>query len=125
MSAVIVSGQMALEDGRNRYDLAQFDSFYLPARQVARIIARERLFVYIGAALYEGVGEFLVRKFDLSLPLGVIHQIHGKPPYEREVFMTLDPGTGLGPAGRPTNTKKIWRKSTVTLTCPPPGSGCT
>ena len=30
-----------------------------------------------------------MRKYDLTLPLGNIHQTHGKPPYQREVFMTL------------------------------------
>jgi 5-deoxy-glucuronate isomerase len=28
-------------------------------------------------------------KYDLSLPLGDIHQIHGEAPYKREVFMTV------------------------------------
>ena len=66
---------------------------------------------------------FFTRKYDLSLPLGDIHQIHGTPPYKREVFMTVaqqdkasrlicgitigEPGNGQ--AGRHINTLMTWK----------------
>lgn len=93
MSAVIISGSMSLLRGGESFTLRRFDSFYMPADCSVTLEAREDLFLYIGAAVYEGIGEFLIRRCDLSLPLGDVHQIHGKPPYEREVFMTLDHNT--------------------------------
>ena len=78
-------------------ELGRFDSFYLPAGCEVRVRALDELFLYAGGAVYEGVGEFFTRRCDLSLPLGAWHQVHGIPPYEREVFMTLDQAT---PASR-------------------------
>jgi len=97
MSAVVVSGRMSLAKDRGEQELGRFDSFYLPAGCEVRVRALDDLFLYAGGAVYEGVGEFFTRRCDLSQPLGSWHQVHGVPPYEREVFMTLDPGT---PASR-------------------------
>lgn len=97
LSAVVIAGSMILEHATGHHVLERFDSFYLPPGDTIRLSAQKDLFVYIGGARYDGIGEFMVRKFDLSLPLGAVHQIHGRPPYEREVFMTLDPDT---PASR-------------------------
>jgi 5-deoxy-glucuronate isomerase len=97
MSAVVVSGAMTLTRGGERHQLGRFDSFYLPAGCEVSVRARQDLFLYAGGAAYEGVGQFLTRRCDLTQPLGAWHQVHGKPPYEREVFMTLDQAT---PASR-------------------------
>ena len=77
--------------------LSRLDSFYLPGKVSAQIMAKKHTVAYLGAAPYENIGKFFIRRFDLSLPIGNVHQLHGKPPYEREVFMTLDHGT---PASR-------------------------
>lgn len=45
---------------------------------------------YIGASVDEGYGTPFFRAFNLQLPLGEIHQIHGKGVGQREVFMTLN-----------------------------------
>lgn len=45
---------------------------------------------YIGASVDEGYGTPFFRAFNLHLPLGEIHQIHGKGVGQREVFMTLN-----------------------------------
>ena len=97
INAGIIEGEaeLAFDGGKNI--LRRLDSFYLPGGRSAKVIAKKDLVVYIGAAPYENVGEFFIRRLDLSLPIGEIHQVHGKPPYEREVFMTLDHGT---PASR-------------------------
>jgi len=61
-------------------------------------VAQSNLILYFGGTPFEGKGAFFVRKYDLTLPLGNIHQVHGKPPYQREVFMTIaqeDPGSRL------------------------------
>jgi 5-deoxy-glucuronate isomerase len=90
LSGVVISGAVTLTRVDKQHALQRFDSFYLPADCSVTVSATEDLFLYIGGALYKDVGEFLIRRCDLSLPLGELHQIHGKPPYEREVFMTLD-----------------------------------
>ena len=41
----------------------------------------------------EGYGKPFFRKCDLTMPIGEIHQIHGSGVSQREVFMTIDPGT--------------------------------
>ena len=115
LSAVVIAGKMILEQGNDSHALERFDSFYLPAGYPARIKATHDLFLYIGGARYEGIGAFFVRKFDLSLPLGEIHQIHGKPPYEREVFMTIDHGT---PASR-LITGLTWGRNGAWTSWPP------
>jgi 5-deoxy-glucuronate isomerase len=91
MAAGVVGGELELHAGSTSARLKKFDSFYLPGACRAEVAAVTDSTLYIGAALYEGVGEFFVRPFDSQLPLGPIHQVHGKPPYEREVFMTVNP----------------------------------
>lgn len=97
LSAVVISGKLTLTMDQQQHVLERFDSFYLPANCSVTVTAVKDLFLYVGGALYEGEGCFLTRQCDCFLPLGALHQIHGKPPYEREVFMTLDQGT---PASR-------------------------
>lgn len=89
LNGVLISGKLELQNGKETYSLEERDSFYLPACQEVEISAKSKLVMYFGGAPYESMGDFFVRKFDLSLSLGHIHQIHGKPPYQREVFMTI------------------------------------
>lgn len=93
LSGVVISGKMTLRKDRERHVLERFDSFYLPGESEVSVTAGQDLFIYIGGARYEGQGRFFTRRCDLTLPLGDLHQIHGRPPYEREVFMTLDEST--------------------------------
>jgi 5-deoxy-glucuronate isomerase len=89
LNGAVVKGKISITHNKDKYLLNKLDSFYLPARENLEIEAEEDAIVFIGGSLYEGKGKFFTRKYDLTLPLGDIHQIHGKPPYKREVFMTL------------------------------------
>lgn len=91
MNVALISGRARLRVGRTTIDMAKLDSFYLPAGRKAQIEALDDLTVYAAGGSYEGIGQFHFRKFDLSLPIGEIHQVHGRPPYRREVFMTVNP----------------------------------
>ena len=89
LNAAVIEGSIGLAGVSGENELNKFDSFYLPGGEEVTIIAREDSTIFIGGSFYEGKGKFFVRKYDLSLPLGDIHQIHGKPPYQREVFLTV------------------------------------
>jgi 5-deoxy-glucuronate isomerase len=89
LNAVLIYGKIKLQMEGENWSLVAKDSFYLSAGKEVEILAETPIIMYIGGAPYDSVGDFFVRKFDLSLPLGNIHQIHGKPPYQREVFMTI------------------------------------
>jgi len=89
LNAVVIYGKIEVEFQSKKELLEKFDSFYLPGKSSAKLTALEDCAVFIGGSICEGKGRFFTRKYDLSIPLGEIHQIHGKPPYEREVFMTL------------------------------------
>ena len=68
-----------------------------PANTSVRIEAVDDSIFYIAGAECSGIGEPSFRKFDISLPIGDIHQIHGSGAGQREVMFTLDPKT---PASR-------------------------
>lgn len=91
LNAVLVSGKATIEYKNQTEELNERDSFYLPGGKQVKITALEDLVIFAGGSHYEGIGDFFIRKYDLSLPVGDIHQIHGKPPYEREVFLTIAP----------------------------------
>jgi 5-deoxy-glucuronate isomerase len=97
LTAAIIAGSARLAHAGTTVSLGKCDSFYLPGGDIATLTAAEDAVLYLGAGPCEGFGAFYVRRFDLSLPMGAIHQIHGEPPFQREVFMTLDPDT---PASR-------------------------
>lgn len=69
--------------------MKQFDAFYIPGESSVTITALEDCIFYIAGALYEGIGHAFFRSFDLSQPVGDIHQIHGEGIGQREVMMTL------------------------------------
>ena len=93
LNGMIFKGKATVEHKSGSTGLNVRDSMYLPAGESLIITAVEDMNMFIGGGPYEGEGEFFVRKYDLSLPLGEIHQIHGKPPYQREVFMTVNQET--------------------------------
>lgn len=69
--------------------MKQFDAFYIPGGDSITITALEETIFYIAGAKYEGFGKPFFRSFDLSQPIGDIHQIHGSGIGQREVMMTL------------------------------------
>lgn len=71
----------------------KLDSFYVVSNMKVRITAKEDCIFYIAGAVDEGYGKPFFRKCDLTMPIGEIHQIHGSGVSQREVFMTIDPGT--------------------------------
>lgn len=92
MNAVVIYGAASLSENSDlNQEMDRFDSFYIPGETSVKITAKEDLVMYIGAAPYMGTGKTLFRKFDLSLPIGDIHQIHGAGSGEREVMFTLAP----------------------------------
>jgi len=91
LNGVIVKGKIEIICNEQKFELDKFDSFYLPATESIRIIANANCSLFIGGSVYESKGSFFTRKYDLSVPLGDIHQVHGESPYRREVFMTVAP----------------------------------
>lgn len=98
MHAVLMNGRVQL-GGNSALDMSmdRFDSFYLPARASVEITSLEDSFFYIAGAPYENIGEVSFRKYDPTLPIGDVHQIHGEGVGRREVMFTLAPKT---PASR-------------------------
>ena len=95
---VLLSGSAQLTDHSSlTQKMERFDSFYIPGGNSVKITALEDCVFYIGGAKYEGIGSPFFRKYDPSLPIGDIHQIHGQGVGQREVMFTLDPKT---PASR-------------------------
>ncbi len=93
-------GEGSLQHTTGSHEFSKLDSFYIPGGDSAEIKATSDCSFFIGGAPYEDTGSFFFRRFDPNLPLGEIHQIHGEPPFEREVFMTLNQET---PASRMIN----------------------
>lgn len=89
LNAMVVTGQVHISHQTGSHTLNKHDSLYVPACQEVDLVAAKDAVLFIGGAVYEGTGQFFTRTYDLTLPLGDIHQVHGKPPYQREVFMTL------------------------------------
>jgi 5-deoxy-glucuronate isomerase len=89
LNGVVIKGSARISHEKGSADLDKLDSFYLPAKEYLSITAETDCTLFFGGSICEGKGRFFTRKYDLSLPLGDIHQVHGKPPYRREVFMTL------------------------------------
>lgn len=89
LNGLVTSGRARVAFHDESHQLKTRDSFYIPAGHPLEIEAVADLVVFIGGGPCEGKGHFFVRHYDLSLPLGARHQIHGRPPFQREVFMTL------------------------------------
>lgn len=91
MNALLISGAVTAVIDGELHNLEKLDSFYVPSKTAVKITAKEKTSVYIGSAPCEGFGKSLVRKMDFTLPIGNIHQIHGKGSGQREVMFTLAP----------------------------------
>lgn len=92
MHPVLISGEAYLsEHDLLNQKMERFDSFYIPANNSIKITATKDCVFYIGGAKYEEIGEASFRKYDPSLPIGDIHQIHGSGVGERKVMFTLAP----------------------------------
>ncbi len=72
-------------------EINRFDSLYLPAGARVTIHAVTDVVFYVGGANFEGIGVPSFRAFDATLPIGDLHQIHGKGTGRREVMFTLPP----------------------------------
>lgn len=78
MHPVLIEGAAQLsEHPQLNQTMKQFDAFYIPGNDRITITALEDCIFYVAAAKYEGYGKPLFRAFDLSQPVGDIHQIHG------------------------------------------------
>jgi 5-deoxy-glucuronate isomerase len=94
MNPVMINGSAKLSGHPTlNQNIDKFDSFYIPADSKIKITATSDSVLYIAGAKYEGIGEASFRKFDITLPIGDIHQIHGKGVGQREVMFTLAPQT--------------------------------
>ena len=94
MHPVMMTGSATLSENKDLpTQMERFDSFYIPANTSVKITAVEDCVLFVGGALYEGIGKTSFRKYDPSLPIGDIHQIHGHGSGRREVMFTLDTGT--------------------------------
>lgn len=92
MHPVLLHGKAALSDHQIlNQNMDRFDSFYVPANNEIKITAIEDCVFYIAGATYEGIGEVSFRKYDPTLPIGDVHQIHGSGVGRREVMFTLAP----------------------------------
>ena len=91
MNAVLISGAARACCRAFDQSMERLDSFYAPGGMSIDILAKSDCVFYLAAAPCDGVGKPFFRRFDLSLPLGEIHQIHGSGSGEREVFFTLNP----------------------------------
>ncbi|NLY44905.1 MAG: 5-deoxy-glucuronate isomerase [Tissierella sp.] len=89
---VLLNGEAILsEHSTLDQEMERFDSFYIPANSSIKITAITECLFYIAGAKYEGIGEPSFRKYDATLPIGDIHQIHGSGTGQREVMFTLSP----------------------------------
>lgn len=82
----IVSGPFDKE-----LDMERFDACYSPGNETLFFRAIDDCIFYIAAAVDEGYGKPFFRKYDPTLPIGDIHQIHGEGAGRREVMFTLAP----------------------------------
>ncbi len=91
MNAACVKGTAKVAWRDFSANCKMLDSFYVTGNMEVTVTAEEDCCFYVGAAVDEGYGKPFFRAFDRELPLGEIHQIHGKGVGSREVFMTVNP----------------------------------
>lgn len=91
MNPVLIKGCAEVSCEAFCEKMEALDSFYITGGMSVEIKATEDCVFYIGGAVCEGFGKPFFRRFDKSLPLGEIHQIHGSGAGRREVFFTLNP----------------------------------
>lgn len=91
MHPVLLAGKTKLHHSVLSQEMDKYDACYIPGNDKLKIEALEDCIFYIAGAKYEGIGKPFFRKFNKDLPIGDIHQIHGKGAGRREVMMTLAP----------------------------------
>ncbi len=91
LNGMVASGSVRINPGAKT--LNRLDSWYQTPADSVTVEALEDSMLYLGGAPFEGKGSFYVRPYDPTLPLGEIRQVHGKPPYRRDVFMTVNQET--------------------------------
>ena len=90
LNLAVIHGSITAKIGDVSKELGKRGSFYLEAGDEAAVRAGENgLVAYVAGAESQGLGKSFFRPFEPDLPIGNIHQIHGKDTYQREVFMTL------------------------------------
>jgi 5-deoxy-glucuronate isomerase len=89
LNGAVIEGNVNIIFENRITALDKCDSFYLPAKKGLTITAKTDTIIFIGGAVYEERGEFFTRKFDLSCTDDKIRQVHGIPPFRRDVFMTV------------------------------------
>ncbi len=78
-------------------NMQKLDGVYLAGGEKCTISAVEDCIIYLGYALYEGIGKSCFIHFDPEAELGPAHEVHGEGTYRREVFIMLGDKT---PASR-------------------------
>lgn len=91
MNLTLIQGRAKIRSAFLNETLNKFDSLTIPGKHSLRICAEEKTVFYIGAAVCEGYGEPMLRRFNQAEPLGHIHQLHGKGAAARHVYFTLGP----------------------------------
>lgn len=89
LNGLVISGSCVLLYFEQEILLNPKDSFYLPAKDHIVIVAREDIIMYLGGSKYAKQGSFFTRIFNSSRPLGNHHQVHGEPPFRRDVMLTV------------------------------------
>ena len=98
LAVSVIKGTVTIEHETTVQTLTKLDSWYQPSKVDSKITAEEDSVIYIGGAVDEGYGDFYIRRYDPDLPLGEIRQVHGEPPFRRDVFITCNqeqPGSRL------------------------------
>ncbi|MGV8982843.1 5-deoxy-glucuronate isomerase [Clostridium sp.] len=90
MNAVLIQGVASIKSDQLCSNMSKFDSFYIPGDTKIEVTSVENCIFYIGGGIYEGIGKQFFRRFEINMPIGEIHQIHGSGVSEREVFFTLN-----------------------------------
>lgn len=93
LNVILIAGAAEVSNNIFNGKMVKIDSFYVTHDCVTKIKADKDCIFYIGGAIDEGYGKSFFRHVDLSLPIGDLHQIHGKPGTSgaREVWMTCGP----------------------------------
>lgn len=91
LSAALIHGSASIKGAGLDHRMEKFDSFFIPGDSSVTVLASEDCIFYIAGAVCEGYGKPSFRKFDITLPIGDVHQIHGSGAGRREVMFTLAP----------------------------------
>ncbi len=92
LNALVTAGRVSISEARTATGktLGPLDSWYQTPAESVTVEALEDAALFVGGAPFEDRGTFYVRPYDPKIPLGEIRQVHGKPPYRRDVFMTIN-----------------------------------